>query len=464
MKITALAITPNSSIDQTKNFPMTHELLAASAARFSRSNLGIEDIYSKIDWSDVQKSTKSIFDMADYGHASIRGLSGHIPVAIEGISMRLAYELFHIAQQADGQESSTRYIDLSGSWKDRVPDIDSLFSFNNRGAMPRKELIALIEDLYSYGFEMYEYALHFYSQQLEHNPDLVQYPENCGEKKKERLRRNYAFDRARYYLPFVTKTNVILNMTAGAWGTCLSYISSFNIPEFQTVAERIREQLQIFVPGLLKHANVTEEHKAHIQRNYFGVSQGLGADLSSGYITSTEPSHITLWDRSSLSQLSGFERRHVAGTRYNRYDHHYFAIKEATFKFSIQGITLAELRDLNRHRTGYRRSNMFHLGFFVPEELQTGYHLQFMNRYENTLAAVVYYIDSQCIPNLYFLGTQTSFSHTLQLDKLIYEIELRTGPGSHFKYAEHMREIYDQLVVMHPFLENVIQLGTAEPE
>jgi hypothetical protein len=107
---------------------------------------------------------------------------------------------------------------------------------------------------------------------------------------------------------------------------------------------------------------------------------------------------------------------------------------------------------------------MFHLGFFVPEELQTGYHLQFMKRYENTLAAILYYIDPQCIPNLYFLGTQTSFSHTLQLDKLIYEIELRTGPGSHFKYAEHMREIYDQLVVMHPFLENVIQLGTAEPE
>jgi hypothetical protein len=62
VKITALAITPDSNIDQTKNFPVTHELLAASSARFSRSNLGIEDIHSKIDWSNVQCRTLQILE------------------------------------------------------------------------------------------------------------------------------------------------------------------------------------------------------------------------------------------------------------------------------------------------------------------------------------------------------------------------------------------------------------------
>ena len=36
------------------------------------------------------------------------------------------------------------------------------------------------------------------------------------------------------------------------------------------------------------------------------------------------------------------------------------------------------------------------------------------------------------------LGAQTPFEHGTHADKFIYEAELRTGMGAHFRYAEHL--------------------------
>jgi hypothetical protein len=50
-------------------------------------------------------------------------LTGGLAVALDGISMWLAYKLFEIAQMADGQESSTRYITMDAS---AVPSAEEL--------------------------------------------------------------------------------------------------------------------------------------------------------------------------------------------------------------------------------------------------------------------------------------------------------------------------------------------------
>lgn len=463
MKITVLAIVPNPGTDFSENLPVTHQALAATAARFSRSNAGIAEIHSRLDWDNLEKSTKSIFDMADYGHASIRGLSGHIPVALEGISMRLAYELFHIAQQADGQESSTRYIDLSESPTDQIPDIFPEDFYDSIAG-------EAVQDFYAYAFEMYEFALEFYRTQLKQNSELIQYPPNASEKTKIRLRKNYAFDRARYYLPFATKTNIILNMTAGAWGTCLSYIDSFDLPEFKAVAAAVRNKLQKIVPDMLKHSYATPEQQALLREQYnIDFLESIYADIVSNYFRTPQRSRVTVRDGSYLAELIDPDTvEFIQRNRNNRYDLHHPWIKQAPFTFSLDDITLAELRDLNRHRTGYRRSSMRHVGFYVPPELATPAHFEFMDAYESMFLHFLNispkYYSPQYAPYMYCLGSQTDFTHTLQLDKLIYEIELRTGPGAHYRYAEHMRGIYSELIKLHPFLADVIQLGTAEPE
>src|SRR5690606_15042137 len=111
------------------------ELLASVLARYSRSNEGIHAILEKVDLANPDASIDRILKFVDYGHASIGGLTGGLAVALDDVSMWLALKVFEIAQMADGQESSTRYItmdaanlpepeeigipeDLAGRWRD----------------------------------------------------------------------------------------------------------------------------------------------------------------------------------------------------------------------------------------------------------------------------------------------------------------------------------------------------------
>ena len=54
------------------------------------------------------------------------------------------------------------------------------------------------------------------------NPHVVRVPANASPKVAERLRKNYALDRSRYFIPFATKTNVALVMTARGWADTIS--------------------------------------------------------------------------------------------------------------------------------------------------------------------------------------------------------------------------------------------------
>src|SRR5581483_5034476 len=113
MRITGLALVPPpSAADLPK---VTPELLASVLARYSRSNEGLAAILSKVDLTNPDASIDRILKFVDYGHASIGGLTGGLAIALDGVSMWLAYKIFEIAQMADGQESSTRYITMDAS-------------------------------------------------------------------------------------------------------------------------------------------------------------------------------------------------------------------------------------------------------------------------------------------------------------------------------------------------------------
>jgi hypothetical protein len=113
MRITGLALIPPPSAADLPR--VTPELLASVLARYSRSNEGIHAILAKVDPADPDASIDRILKFVDYGHASIGGLTGGLAIALDDVSMWLAYKVFEIAQMADGQESSTRYITLAPS-------------------------------------------------------------------------------------------------------------------------------------------------------------------------------------------------------------------------------------------------------------------------------------------------------------------------------------------------------------
>jgi len=121
MKVTGLALVPPpSAADLPK---VTPELLASVLARYSRSTEGIGAILSKVDIANPDASIDRILKFVDYGHASIGGLTGGLAVALDGVSMWMAYKIFEIAQMADGQESSTRYITMDPT---NLPDPSEL--------------------------------------------------------------------------------------------------------------------------------------------------------------------------------------------------------------------------------------------------------------------------------------------------------------------------------------------------
>src|SRR5215470_7641494 len=112
MKVTQVAICPSEASAKAGRPALTPELLAASGARYSRNNEGLEAILSKIDPDNLEKSVDSIFRMVDYGHQSIADM---VPVAlfIDRISIWLAYYIWTLCPTAGGQESSTRYLKIS---------------------------------------------------------------------------------------------------------------------------------------------------------------------------------------------------------------------------------------------------------------------------------------------------------------------------------------------------------------
>src|SRR4028118_344421 len=114
MKVTQVALRPTEASSAAGRPALTPELLAASGARYSRSNEGLEAILSKIDPNNLDKSVDSIFKMIDYGHQSIADM---VPVAIfiDQISLWLAYHVWTLCPTAGGQESSTRYINYQST-------------------------------------------------------------------------------------------------------------------------------------------------------------------------------------------------------------------------------------------------------------------------------------------------------------------------------------------------------------
>src|SRR5204862_1791229 len=94
MRITGLALVPPpSAADLPK---VTPELLASVLARYSRSNEGLAAILSKVDLANPDASIDRILNFVDYGHASIGGLTGGLAVALDDVSMWLAYKIFEI--------------------------------------------------------------------------------------------------------------------------------------------------------------------------------------------------------------------------------------------------------------------------------------------------------------------------------------------------------------------------------
>ena len=441
---------------------LTPELLAATGARYSRNNEGLEAIIEKIDPDNLDKSVDGIFKMIDYGHKSIGDMA---PVAmfIDDISILLAYLVWSWCPTASGQESSTRYIRLEPSG---VVDAEMFsVSYDQRNNW---------EEFIQESFEAYQTALDFWGKVGQDHPELTNIPQSLlndtsdkAVKKVDRMKRNFAFDRARYFLPVAAKTNMMLVMNANGWvDLCQNLLSITWLPEAVEMGKRIKSELELVVPRMVKHAS--EKTSFH---------DGLGDEFVSlvemandyGQIPFGEQSCESYINLSLPQNVSEFDLVKALSYHDNRYAYMGQALRRTSVRFGWNAVSIAEIRDLNRHRTGHKYCPLVPQGFYcAQDQLPVGKSLpkSLVQLGCTALAQSILKLQGgqQDYAAWMLLGFQFPFEHATQLDKFVYEAELRTGIGAHYRYASHFRDIVNELGSQYPQLAAAIELGGNEPE
>ncbi len=448
MRITGLALVPPpTAADLPK---VTPELLASVLARYSRSNQGIGAILAKVDLANPDASIDRILNFVDYGHASIGGLTGGLAIALDDVSMWLAYKVFELATMADGQESSTRYITMDA------------------GNLPTAAELGIPDDLaprwsalMAKAFAAYHAEYARLDRLALENPGLVRLPPDAKPAVVTRLRKNYALDRARYFIPFATRTNVGLVQSSRMWAATVKHLDSLPHPEARTAAKLIRDELLKQSPRLMRHS-FAEKSYAEQARQELASSVALGLDR-----LSAEPLNDEVWvkvDRATPPWLP--ENQSVAESlrhRANRYGYQGTATRRMRVTFAWNNMALAELRDLNRHRTGHRYTPLIQAGFYLPPEIQHSAHAALLKE-QLELTRELMARGSPAYVYSLLLGAQTPFEHSTHADKFIYEAELRTGMGAHFRYAEHLSAVLGEFFTQVPEARPHVVEGTAEPE
>jgi hypothetical protein len=136
-------------------------------------------------------------------------------------------------------------------------------------------------------------------------------------------------------------------------------------------------------------------------------------------------------------------------------------LKRIFVRFAWNNISIAELRDLNRHRTGHRFSPLIPIGFYTPEEVAHPGQQKLLERHKTLIEKLAADAPGSHYYG-YLLGAQTVYEHSTHADKFLYEAELRTGMGTHFRYAEHLRAVYREFIKQVP--QSLPFQGEARPD
>ncbi len=431
MKVTHVALRPAEAATNAGRPSLTPELLAATGARYSRSNEGLDAILSRIDPNNLDKSVDGIFKMVDYGHQSIADMA---PVAIflDGVSLWLAYYLWTLSPVAGGQESSTRYIKMTD---------DGVLPFERTG-LPESERDAWRGHI-AEAFAAYQTALGVWEGIVANEPERARIQQKLlsdnsdkARRTVARMARNYAFDRARYFLPTACLTNVMLVMSARAWVTVCQHLLSHSLPEAREAGVGIQGELALTAPRLLRHAVAKPSFEQGLRREF--------ADLQNGVINGPMPRALTAreargFDAAPEAFLESFAPREFGsdlGEHFhydlefhdNRYAYLGETLRRTGVRFGWDAVAFAEIRDLNRHRTGTKYCPFVPQGFYhaadqLPEDFAGADAYETLGAAGGAASAWARDLLGNGEASYVYgtlLGTQFPFEHMTTADKFLY--------------------------------------------
>lgn len=499
MKTTLVQIGPSVRASEAGRVTLCPEMNAAVAARHSRTQDGLEGILSKIDLANGEdKAIDSVFQFVDFGHRSIVDM---VPASIhiEGISLWLAEFIWGLVHTGGGQETSTRYCKMSA---------DEVFIPMDTN----DHLKWAIQEQVNNSMLAYQKACKFWSDVAVASPGLVGITEDTDAKKAERFRRNFVFDRARYFIPMVCLTNMNVTTWGTEWIRIVQALISSPWKEAKDVGESLLREIEIGSPRIVRHASrfslawsrelcgrVTDCLRPKI----FGDKTRKSIELF-GFINDGDPVErvISLVASNNVAPASlavGVDDHGPAmlkdmdclsrclGERNNRYDIVGSPISSIPVQYGWRGVANAEIRDMNRHRPGIRTLGLRPEGFYFAEDqillaLQSNPGNEVMRENAEDLVKTGVQIGLQTLKlsmdilsdeeghliyNVVYatnLGNTFSFSHSNTLGHLIYECELRTGAGTHFRYRAHYKDLLKKLYEDFPLMKQFMLEGSGEPE
>jgi hypothetical protein len=302
-------------------------------------------------------------------------------------------------------------------------------------------------------FAAYREALAFWEQVALDEPERVRIPMGVNEKAAARMRRNFAFDRARYFLPVAVQTNAMLIQSARAWVSVCQHLLSHPLPEAVRCGELIREELGLSAPRLMKHAKRLESMAAG------HAAEQENARRLAGAVGGGKPSLDVLLPSGTLDFATDLAYHE------NRYAYIGEGLRRTAVRFSWDGVAFAEIRDLNRHRTGTKYCPLVPVGFYAAQD-ESSETVQWQSVGERAGAIATEKLQAGESVFIYeaLLGTQFPFEHTTTADKFLYEAELRTGTGAHYRYAKHLRDVLALWYEKFPQTKGLVLEGSAEPE
>jgi hypothetical protein len=448
------------------------EVLAALLARFSRTEDGLERILSdfeQLDEKDSQKMAERVLKFLDYGHASIGGLTGGIPVGFDKVSMWVPFFTFLFQSKQDGQETSTRYCEFKPSGLAHPFELGVPAKYHQNWYEVMTE-----------GFELSKILNTQLDFQVGQNPQIARIPADAKPAEKNRMIRNYGFDRARYTIPMAGLTNFGIIMTE-----TLKYIGAMPNIESTQISAKLQSELKKQLPKLMNHAQptpmsiqyVTELiHRGaeYIRKN--GVNTQQEEDMVQTKVhlpTTTVESYLAQKYEQPLNEQS--VQRAIDESflgKKTRYDiSKGFASKIKTEVF-WNNMAIAEIRDMNRQRPCKKDILLAPVGMYMPQEsINALFGLGLLDRYtafKQKRAKLIEDLANSKNPASYIsaitLGDQMPFEMHSDAAHMTYVMELRTGRGVHFRYDDHTRQAYESFTKQCPEWTKHVQLGTGEPE
>jgi thymidylate synthase ThyX len=245
------------------------------------------------------------------------------------------------------------------------------------------------------------------------------------------------------------------------WAQTVKQLDSLPQYEAREAARQLRTELAKMAPRLMRHS--VAESSCEVQaKQELATSLRLGLERLS--INGLADQVWVKVDRETPPWMA--EEQSVAEAlrhRANRYGMCGTAIRRQRVTFAWNNVSIAELRDLNRHRTGHRYTPLVQAGFYLPPEIDRAAHAQLLAD-QAALTRELMRRESPAYLYTLLLGAQTPFEHSTQGDKFVYEAELRTGMGAHYRYAEHLSAALREYFKQVPEAKAWVVEGTAEPE